>query len=359
MQSSRLSRRGFLAASAGAGMCGSASAQAVREQSSSSRQPSAAKDPLQSWNPGPAKTAIIDFVRRIGDKRGRDFVPPRDRVAVFDSDGTLWSEQPVYTPFQFALDRVRALAPQHPEWRETEPFKAVLERDRAALEAAGEKGVAEIIAAAHAGMTPEAFGRIVAEWLTTARHPRFGLPFAQMAYRPMLELVAYLRGNGFKPFIVCSGGAGFTRVLAHELYGIPPAQVIGASVAVRYETGADGRPVLIREPGVELVDDGPGKPVSIERGIGQRPILAFGNSDRDLEMLQYTAAGSGPRFAGLVHHTDSEREWAYDRASRIGTLDRALEEARRRGWTVVDMKRDWRDVFLPASTAGGTTRALQ
>ncbi len=358
MTSYRLSRRGFLAASAGVGACGWASAQTAREQSGTSQQASPGKDPLPSWNPGPVKTSIVDFVRRVTDKRGPDYVPPRERIAVFDNDGTLWAEQPVYTQLQFALDRVRALAPQHPEWKVTEPFKAVLEGDRAALEAAGEKGVVDIIAATHAGMTPDEFGKIVAAWLATARHPRFGLPFVETAYRPMLELLAYLRGHGFKTFIVSGGGVDFMRVFASEVYGIPPEQVIGSSIVVRYETGADGRPVLIREARVEFVDDGPGKPVGINRVIGRRPILAFGNSDRDLEMLQYTAAGDGARFIGLVHHTDSDREWAYDRDSRVGRLDAALAEARRRGWTVVDMKRDWRNVFLP-STSAGTTRALQ
>jgi len=353
MRSSKLSRRRFLAASAGVGVGGWASAQ---DQSGSSAQ-APAKEQLPSWNNGPARTAIVDFVHRVTDKRGPDFVPPGARIAVFDNDGTLWSEQPVYVQLQFALDRVRALAAQHPEWRETQPFKAVLEGDRAALEAAGMKGVAGIVAATHAGMTPDEFGKIAAEWLATARHPRFGRLYTEMVYRPMLELVAYLRGNGFKTFIVSGGGADFMRAFAGEVYGIPPEQVIGSTIVVRYEAGADGQPVLVREPRLEHVDDGPGKPVGIDRAIGQRPILAFGNSDGDLEMLQYTAAGSGPRFVGLVHHTDAGREWAYDRESRVGRLDKVLDEARRRSWTIVDMQRDWRDVFVPATATG--TRALQ
>jgi phosphoserine phosphatase len=353
MRSSKLSRRRFLAASAGVGVGGWASAQ---DQSGSSAQ-GPEKEQLPSWNNGPARTAIVDFVRRVTDKRGPDYVAPPARVAVFDNDGTLWSEQPVYVQLQFALDRVRALAAQHPKWKEMQPFKAVLEGDRATLEAAGEKGVADIIAATHAGMTPDEFGKVAAEWLATARHPRFGRLYTEMTYRPMLELIAYMRGNGFKTFIVSGGGADFMRAFAGEVYGIPPEQVVGSSIVVRYETGADGKPVLVREPRVEHVDDGPGKPIGINRVIGQRPILAFGNSDGDLEMLQYTAAGSGPRFIGLVHHTDAEREWAYDRSSRVGRLDRALDEARRHGWTVVDMRRDWRDVFVPATSTG--TRALQ
>jgi phosphoserine phosphatase len=355
MRSPKLSRRRFLAASAGAGVgaCGWASAQ---DQSGSSAQ-GPAKELLPSWNDGATRTAIVDFVRRVTDKRRPDYVSPPARIAVFDNDGTLWSEQPVYVQLQFALDRVKALAAQHPEWRDTQPFKAVLEGDRAALEAAGEKAVVDIVTATHAGMTPDEFGKIAAEWLAAARQPRFGRLHTEMAYRSMLELLAYLRHNGFRTFIVTGGGADFVRAYAGEAYGIAPEQVIGSSIAVRYETGADGKPVLIREPRVEHVDDGPGKPVGINRVIGQRPILAFGNSDGDLEMLQYAAAGSGPRFMGLVHHTDAEREWAYDRSSSVGRLDRALDEARRRGWTVVDMKLDWRDVFVPATATG--TRALQ
>ncbi len=315
------------------------------------------KEQLPSWNNGPARTAIVDFVRRVTAKRGADYVPPRERIAVFDNDGTLWSEQPTYTQVQFALDRVRALAPQHPEWKETQPFKAVLERDRAALEAAGEKGVVEIIAATHAGMTTDEFNKIVADWLASARQPRFGRPYVEMVYQPMLELLAYLRGNGFKTFIVSGGGVEFMRVFAEQVYGIPPEQVIGSSGVVKFEIGAGGRPVLIKEPKVEFVDDGPGKPVGINRFIGRQPILAFGNSDGDQQMLEYTAAGSGARFMGLVHHTDAEREWAYDRDSRVGRLSTALDEAKRRGWTVVDMQRDWRTVFVPAAPAG--SRALQ
>jgi len=358
MKPSRLSRRGFLAASAGVGACGwpGASAQTAMDQSGSSAQ-SPAKDPLPSWNPGAVRTSITDFVARVTDKRGRDYVPPPERIATFDNDGTLWAEQPVYFQVQFAMDRVRALAPQHPEWRETQPFKAVLEGDHAALAAMGEKGLLEIVAATHAGMTTNAFNKTVSHWLATARERRFNRLYTEMIYLPMLELLAYVRGNGFKTFIVTGGGVEFVRVFSDQVYGIPPEQAVGSSGVVKFEIGADGRPVLIKEPKVEFIDDGPGKPVGINRFIGRQPIFAFGNSNGDQQMLEYTAGGSGARFMGLVHHTDAEREWAYDRDSPVGRLSTALDEANRRGWTVVDMKRDWRDVFPPVQATG--SRALQ
>lgn len=358
MKSHRLSRRRFLAASAGAGACGwsGAWAQPAGDQSDAS-PPAPQKEQLPSWNSGAVRTSITDFVARVTDKRGPDYVPPPERIATFDNDGTLWAEQPVYFQVQFALDRVRALAAQHPEWRDRQPFKAVIEGDRAALAAAGEKGLLEIVAAAHAGMTTDAFNKIVAEWLATARHPRFDRLYTDMTYLPMLELLAYLRNNGFKTFIVSGGGVEFMRVFADQVYSVPTERVVGSSGVVRFEIGADGRPVLIKEPRVEFIDDGPGKPVGINRFIGRRPIFAFGNSDGDQQMLEYTAAGGGARFMGLVHHTDAEREWAYDRHSPVGRLDKALDEANRRGWTVVDMKRDWRTVFPPAQATGA--RALQ
>jgi hypothetical protein len=343
MKPYRLSRRGFLAASAGIGACGwsGASAQSAKDQSGAPVQ-APAKEPLPSWNGGAVRASITDFVARVTDKRGADYVPPRERIATFDNDGTLWAEQPVYFQVQFALDRVRALAPQHPEWRETQPFKAVIEGDRAALAAAGEKGLLEIVAATHAGMTTDAFNKIVADWLATARESRFNRLYTEMVYLPMLELLAYLRGNGFKTFIVSGGGAEFMRVFADQVYGVPPEQVVGSAGVVKFEIGADGKPVLIKEPKVEFIDDGPGKPVGINRFIGRQPIFAFGNSNGDQQMLEYTAGGSGARFMGLVHHTDAEREWAYDRDSSVGRLSTALDEANRRGWTVVDMKRTGR-----------------
>jgi len=354
MQQARLSRRRFLAASAGVGVCGWAPAQHAPDQSGSSEQ--TGQTVLPSWNEGAVKASILDFVARVTDKRSTDYVAPRERIATFDNDGTLWAEQPVYFQLQFALDRIRALAPQHPEWKEMQPYKAAMEGDHAALAAAGEKGLVEIIAATHAGMTTDAFNKTVSDWLASARHPRFDRPYTEMVYRPMLELLAYLRSNSFKTFIVSGGGVEFLRVFAEEVYGVPPEQVVGSSGAVRFEL-TDGKPALIKEPRVEFVDDGPGKPVGINRFIGRRPILAFGNSDGDQQMLEWTAAGSGARFMGLVHHTDADREWAYDRASPVGRLDQALSEAERRGWTIVDMKRDWGTVFATPTASG--SRALQ
>jgi phosphoglycolate phosphatase-like HAD superfamily hydrolase len=312
-------------------------------QSASAQSPST--DPLPSWNDGAAKQAIVEFVDRVTEEGGPDFVPVEQRIATFDNDGTLWAEQPIYFQLAFALDRIKALTPQHPEWKNAQPFKAVLEGDLKALAAAGEKGLLEIMAATHTGMTTEAFSQVVAEWIATARHPRFERPYIELAYRPMLELLDYLRERGFKTFIVSGGGVEFMRVFAERVYGIPPEQVVGSSGVVTFEMGPDGRPVLRKEAKVEFVDDGPGKPVGINRFIGRRPIAAFGNSDGDLQMLQWTTAGEGPRFGLIVHHTDADREWAYDRDSHIGRLDKALDEAAAAGWTVVDMKNDWKTIF--------------
>jgi phosphoglycolate phosphatase-like HAD superfamily hydrolase len=300
---------------------------------------------LPSWNEGPAKQAILAFVGRVTKQGSPDFVPPAERIATFDNDGTLWSEQPIYFQLAFALDRVKALAPQHPEWKTRQPFKAVLEGDSKTLAAMGDSGLVELVAATHAGMTTEEFRRVVSDWIATARHPRFNRPYTDLVYQPMLELLAYLRANGFKTFIVSGGGIEFMRPWAEKVYGIPPEQVVGSSGVTRFELGSDGRPVLIKEPKVEFVDDGPGKPVGINRFIGRRPILAFGNSDGDQQMLEWTAAGEGPRFVGLVHHTDADREWAYDRKSHIGKLDKALQEAAAKRWTVVGMKRDWKVIY--------------
>ena len=268
-----------------------------------------------------------------------------ERIATFDNDGTLWSEQPVYFQAAFAFDRVKALAPQHPEWKTKQPFKAVLDRDMKALAAAGEKGLLQIIAATHTGMTVEEFHKLVLDWTATARHPRFNRPYTELVYQPMLELLTYLRANGFKTFIVSGGGVEFMRPWVEKVYGIPPEQVVGSSGVVKFQIGNDGKPVLMKEPKVEFIDDGPGKPVGINRFIGRRPVFAFGNSDGDLQMLQWTAAGSGARFMGIVHHTDAEREWAYDRKSHIGKLDKALDEGTANGWTIVDMKRDWKTIY--------------
>ncbi len=308
-------------------------------------------DPLPSWNNGAAKKSIVNFVTRVTAQDGADFVPPAERIATFDNDGTLWTEQPVYFQLAFAFDRVKAMAPQHPEWKNQQPFKALLENDKQALAASGEKGLLEVMAATHAGMTTEEFAKAVLDWLATARHPRFNRPYTAMVYQPMLELLVYLRANGFKTFIVSGGGVEFMRPWVEKAYGIPPEQVVGSSGVVKFEMNANGRPELMKLAKVEFVDDGPGKPVGINRFIGRRPIFAFGNSDGDLEMLQWTVAGAGARFAGIVHHTDAEREYAYDRQSNIGKLDKALDAATTGGWTVVDMKNDWKEIFSPQGPA--------
>ncbi|MBB5764412.1 phosphoglycolate phosphatase-like HAD superfamily hydrolase [Methylorubrum rhodesianum] len=303
---------------------------------------------MPSWKDGAPKRAILDFAGRVSREGSPDFVPPAERIAVFDNDGTLWAEQPIYFQVAFALDRVKALAPEHPEWKEIQPFKGIVEGDPKAVAASGERGLLQIMAATHAGMTTEAFNDIVADWLKTARHPRFGRPYDRLVYQPMLELLAYLRAGGFKTFIVSGGGVEFMRVFAERTYGVPPEQVVGSSGVTKFEMGPEGSPVLVKEAEVEFIDDGPGKPSGINRFIGRRPILAFGNSDGDHQMLQWTAAGTGPRFLGLVHHTDAEREFAYDRQSHVGRLDKALDEAGQRGWTVVDMRQDWKQVFPSA-----------
>lgn len=302
-------------------------------------------DPLPSWNDGATKTAITDFVARVTAQGGADFVPPEERIATFDNDGTLWCEQPYYFQLAFALDRIKAIAPQHPEWKKQQPFKAVLDNDAKALLASGEKGVLQIVAVTHSGMTTDQFSRFVLDWIASAEHPRFKRPYIGLVYQPMLELLAYLRASGFKTFIVSGGGIEFMRPWTEKTYGIPPEQVVGSSGVVKYEIGADGKPELIKLAKIEFIDDGPGKPVGINRFIGRRPIFAFGNSDGDLQMLQWTTAGPGARFAGIVHHTDAVREYAYDRQSKIGKLDKAWDEAKQRGWTVVDMKQDWKTVF--------------
>jgi phosphoserine phosphatase len=301
-------------------------------------------DPLPSWREGPSKRAITAFVDAVTTPGSPQFVPPAERIATFDNDGTLWAEQPFYVQGLFALDRVRALAPANPQWREQEPFASVLRGDPAAALAGGEQSIAAIVAASHAGLSTDEFQRLVRDWIRTARHPQTGRLYTQMVYQPMLELLAYLQQRGFATFVVSGGGVDFMRPWAEQTYGIPPQQVIGSSIQTRFEL-RDGEPVLMRLPQINVVNDGAIKPVSIQQHIGRRPIAAFGNSDGDLAMLQWTMAGPGPRFALLVHHTDAQREWAYDRSSAVGRLDRALTEAHSRGWTVVDMRRDWRVVF--------------
>lgn len=301
-------------------------------------------DPLPSWNEGAAKRAIVEFVAKVTKEGGPDFVPPAERIATFDNDGTLWAEQPMYFQVLFTVDRVKALAPQHPEWKDREPFASMVKGDLRGALAAGEKGLLEALAVTHSGMTATEFEQIVRDWLATARHPRFNRSYTEVVYQPMLEILSFLRANGFKTFIVSGGGVEFMRAFAEKVYGIPPEQVVGSVGKQAYEV-RNGVPVIVKLPAVDFVDDKEGKPLGIQRVIGRRPIAAFGNSDGDHQMLQWTAAGDGARFMGLVHHTDAVREWAYDRQSHIGRLDKALDEARARGWTVVDMKADWKKIF--------------
>jgi hypothetical protein len=303
-----------------------------------------AQDPLPSWNDGKAKQAIVAFVAKVTKEGAPDFVPPAERIAVFDNDGTLWPEQPMYFQLLFALDRVKVLAPQHPEWQDKEPFASLLKGDVKGALAGGERALAEILMATHAGMSTEEFAKIVQDWVATAKHPVTKRSYTEMVYQPMLEVLAYLRANGFKTFIVSAGGIEFMRPWAEKVYGVPPEQVVGSSIKTRFEW-RDGQPVLMRLPELNFIDEKAGKPVGINEHIGRRPIAAFGNSDGDLEMLQWTTAGKGARLALLVHHTDAEREWAYDRTSAIGRLDKALDETQARGWTVVSMKDDWKRIF--------------
>ena len=306
----------------------------------------AQSDPLPSWKDGAVKSAITNFVAKITQEGGPDFVKPEERIAVFDNDGTLWSEQPIYFQAAFALDRVKAMAAQHPEWKDAEPYKSVLAGDAKGIEAAGEKGLMELVAVTHSGITTDEFATIVADWLKTARHPRFDRPYDQLVYQPQLELLDYLRANGFKTFIVSGGGVEFMRGFAEKVYGIPPEQVVGSAGVTKFEL-RDGKPVLVKEPKIQFIDDGPGKPAGINNFIGRRPIFAFGNSDGDLQMLEWTAAGPGASFMGIVHHTDADREWAYDRQSHVGKLDKALDEGMAKGWTIVDMKNDWLTIYPP------------
>ncbi len=301
-------------------------------------------DPLPSWSEGASKQAIIQFVQDVSTAGGSRFVPPAQRIAVFDNDGTLWAEQPMYFQLAFTLDRVKMLAPKHREWKDKQTFKAVLEGDLNTVLAGGKHAILDLIIATHTGNTTEEFSQIVENWLATAKHPKTGRRYTDMVYQPMLELLTYLRANGFKTYIVSGGGIEFMRPWTKKVYGIPPEQVIGSSIKTKFEL-RDGKPVLVRLPEINFIDDKAGKPIAINHHIGRRPIAAFGNSDGDLQMLQWTAAGKGARFCLYVHHTDADREWAYDRESHIGKLDKGLDEAKVNGWTVVDMKKDWGRVF--------------
>ena len=301
-------------------------------------------EPLPSWNDSGSKQAILDFVATVTDPDSPDFVPEPERVATFDNDGCLWAERPVYFQLLFALDRVEQLAPEHPEWQSRQPFKGVLEGDLEAVAATGMEGLAQIVMASHAGMTTEEFAAVGSSWLATARHPDTGRLYTEMVYQPMLELLDYLRAKGFKTFIVSGGGVDLIRLFSEEVYGIPPEQVVGSSIETAYEVTEDG-PVIRRLPEIDFIDDKEGKPVGIHKFIGRRPSVAFGNSDGDFQMLEWTTAGDGARLGVLIHHTDAEREWAYDRDSHVGRLDRGLDEAAARGWVLVDMKDDWSTIF--------------
>jgi len=303
-----------------------------------------AADPLPSWNDGAAKQSIVAFVGKVTAEGTPDFVPPAERIATFDNDGTLWAEQPMYFQLLFALDQVRLLASQHPEWRDQEPYASLLKGDVKGALAGGEKSLAEIMMATHAGTTTEEFAGRVSGWIAAAKHPKTGKLYTAMVYQPMLELLAYLRANGFKNFVVSGGGIEFMRPWAEAVYGIPPEQVIGSSIKTKFEMRG-GTPVLLRLPELNFFDDKEGKPVGIQQHIGRRPVAAFGNSDGDLQMLQWTAAGSGPRLCLYVRHDDAAREWAYDRESSVGRLDKGLDEAKARGWTVVSMKGDWKAIY--------------
>jgi len=303
-----------------------------------------ATDPLPSWNDTTTKQSIVAFVESVTDPSSDSFVKVEERIATFDNDGTLWSEQPIYFQLAFAFDRIRALAPQYPEWKERQPFKAVIDGDMETVLAGGKHALLEIVMASHAGMTTAEFEEIVSEWVGTARHPKTKRLYTEMVYQPMLELLDYLRANRFKTYITSGGGVEFMRPWVGNVYGIPPEQVVGSSIQTEFEMRESG-PVLVRLPAVDFIDDKAGKPVGIHKFIGRRPIAAFGNSDGDLQMLQWAAAGKGARFLLLVRHTDDAREWAYDRESHIGRLDKAWDEAKKRGWTVVDMRRDWKVVY--------------
>lgn len=303
-----------------------------------------AKDPLPSWNEGPAKKAILEFVAEVTNEKGGQYVEPAERIATFDNDGTLWVESPMYTQVLFAFERVKELAPQHPEWKTTQPFKALLEGDMKTVGASGMKGLMEILMATHSGMTAAEFEQEVTAWLATTKQTKFNRLYTELIYQPQLELLAYLRANGFKTFIVSGGGIAFMRTFSEKAYGIPPEQVVGSSVVAELQV-KDGKPVLVRQPKLNFNNDKAGKPVGIYQHIGRRPILAFGNSDSDMPMIEYTMAGEGRRMGLFVHHTDAKREYAYDRKSHVGTLDKALDRAASEGWIIVDMKKDWNKVF--------------
>ncbi|MCA9091960.1 MAG: haloacid dehalogenase-like hydrolase [Planctomycetaceae bacterium] len=301
-------------------------------------------DDLPSWNDGRAKRAILEFVQKTTDSSSPHFIPEEHRIATFDNDGTLWSEQPLYFQLAFAIDRVKQLAPEHPEWKEKQPFKTILENDTKTISDFDAHQLVKLILESHAGVTTDEFESIVNNWIATARHPKFGRPYTELVFAPMIELLAYLRLNGYKTYIVSGGGVEFMRPWVEKTYGIPPEQVVGSSIRLKYEN-QNGKPVMVRLPEIDFIDDKAGKPVGIQKFIGRRPVMAFGNSDGDFEMLEWTTTGQGPRFGLIVHHTDADREWEYDRKSPIGRLDKALDEAPKRGWVIVNMKQDWKVIY--------------
>jgi len=311
----------------------------------SSATASQPQNPLPSWNDGPNKQAIIEFVTKTTDQNQASFIPPTRRIATFDNDGTLWSEQPLYFQAIYIFDRIRELAPEHPEWQQKEPYASVLKGDSKSALAGGKQALLEMVMGTHAGVTASEFSESVADWLASARHSGSGKPYTAMVYKPMLELLDYLRDSDFKVFIVSGGGIDFLRVFAEEVYGIPPEQVVGSSLKAKYEI-RNGFPVIVKQAEVDFIDDKAGKPVGIHRYIGRRPVLAVGNSDGDFEMLEWTSAGEGPSLAMIVHHDDAKREWAYDRESHIGRLVRGLDEGPQRGWKIISMKNDWNLIYL-------------
>ena len=312
-------------------------------------------DPLPSWNEGNTKQAILDFVEAVTDENSDGYVPPAERIACFDNDGTLWVEQPIYTQVSFIFDRVKELEAQHPEWNTTQPFQALLAGDMQTVGASGEKGILQMGMATHAGMSSDDFAGLVTDWLQTATHPRFNRPYTELVYQPQLELLTFLRDKGFKTFIVSGGGISFMRPWTEEIYGIPAEQVVGSSIVTEFQI-QDGEPVLMRMPRINFINDKEGKPVGIARHIGRRPILAFGNADADMQMIQYTTAGDGHRLGLFVHHTDADREYAYDRDSHVGKLDQVLDTADDEGWIVVDMRDDWNRVFPDSNQQANEVR---
>lgn len=316
-----------------------------KEHEKQTVQPQEVEASLSSWNDGATKQAIIDFVEKTTTEGSADFVEVKNRIATFDNDGNLWSEQPMYFQLIFAIDRIKAMAPEHPEWKTIEPFKSILEGDVEKALAGGTKAIIQLIMTTHAGMTTDEFNQVVKDWLAAAKHPKTGKPYNEMIYQPMLELLDYLRAHDYKTFIVSGGGVDFMRAWVEEAYGIPPHQVIGSSNKVKFEVSEDGTPQLIKQPDLNFIDDKEGKPVGIYQYIGMRPVFASGNSDGDYQMLQYTSAGEGPRFGLLLHHTDSVREFAYDRESHIGQLNKGLDDADKMGWTVIDMAKDWKVIY--------------